>query len=111
MRHISPTKTAIAVGTVIGLWHVIWVTLVGVGWAKAVMDFVLQLHFIKLQYELAPYAATTAGELVVLTFAVGAGFGFIFALIWNWLTFETAPTWAKDSRPLGSSPVVSTGES
>lgn len=110
MRHISPTKTAIAVGTVIGLWHVIWVTLVGVGWAKAVMDFVLQLHFIKLQYELAPYAATTAGGLVLLTFAVGASFGLVFALIWNWLTFETAPTWGKDFKSLDPSSVVSTAD-
>ena len=111
MRHISPTKTAVAVGTVIGLWHVIWVTLVGVGWAKPVMDFILRLHFIKLQYSLTPFAATTAGELVLLTFAVGAAFGFVFAVVWNWLTFETAPNWAKKSKPVGSSPVVSTGDS
>lgn len=106
MRHISPTKTAMAVGSVIGLWHLIWVTLVGVGWAKPVMDFILQLHFIKLQYALAPYAATTAGELVLLTFAIGATFGFIFAVIWNWLTLETAPTWAKTSEPFSSSAPV-----
>jgi hypothetical protein len=110
MRHISPTKTAVAVGTVVGLSHVVWVTLVGIGWAKPVMDFILQLHFIKLQYALAPYAAATAGELVLLTFAVGATFGFVFAVIWNWLTFETAPTWARDSEPLSSSVAVSTGD-
>lgn|SRR5690348_1887040 len=98
MRRISPTKTAVAVGTVVGLWHVIWVTLVGVGWAKPVMDFILQLHFIRLQFELAPYSATTAGTLVVLTFAIGAFFGLVFALVWNWLTFDTAPEWARDTR-------------
>jgi hypothetical protein len=98
MRHISPIKTAAAVGTVMGLWHAIWVTLVGLGWARSVMDFVLQLHFIKLDYALAPYAATTAGALILLTFAVGAAFGFLFAVIWNWLTFETAPVWAHDVR-------------
>ena len=110
MRHISPAKTAVAVGSVTGLWHVIWVTLVGIGWAKPVMDFILQLHFIKLDYALAPYAAVTAAELVLLTFAVGAAFGFVFAVIWNWLTFETAPTWARDSKALGSSAAVSTGD-
>ena len=111
MRHISPIKTAAAVGTVTGLWHLTWVTLVGLGWAKPVMDFILQLHFIKLQYALAPYAATTAGELVVFTFAVGAIVGFVFALIWNWLTFESAPSWTKNSKRLASSDAaVSTGE-
>ena len=110
MRHVSPTKAGIAVGTVIGLWHVIWVTLVGVGWAKPVMDFVLRLHFINLQYDLAPYSAATAGALVLLTFTVGAAFGFVFAVIWNWLTFDTAPTWKTESRPVGSSAAVSIGD-
>ena len=100
MRHISPIRTGVAVGSVIGLWHAIWVTLVGVGWAKPVMDFVLQLHFIKLQYDLTPYAATTAGELIILTFAIGCAFGVIFALIWNWLTFERSPQWARDTKQL-----------
>lgn len=98
MRHISPIKTAVAIGTVIGLWHLVWVALVGVGWAKSVMDFILQLHFIKLQFELAPYSAATAGLLVVLTFGVGALFGLVFALVWNWLTFDTAPEWARDTK-------------
>jgi len=33
----------------------------------------------------------------VLTFAIGALFGFVFALVWNWLGFETAPAWARDT--------------
>jgi len=100
MRHISPARAAVSVGAVLGLWHLIWVTFVGVGWAQPVMDFILRLHFIRLQYALAPFAVGTAAELVVLTFTVGALAGLIFAVIWNWLTFESAPAWAKDSKPL-----------
>lgn len=110
MRHINPTKAAIAVGSVVGLWHLMWVTLVGIGWAKPVMDFILQLHFIQLKYELAAYSTTTAMTLVLLTFTIGALFGLTFALIWNWLTFETAPGWARDSNRLGRSELVSTGD-
>ncbi|HLO20705.1 MAG TPA: hypothetical protein VK192_09455 [Sphingomicrobium sp.] len=98
MRHISPIKAGIAVGSLIGLWHLIWVTLVGIGWAKPVMDFILRLHFINLQYSLAPFSAVVAGELVILTFAIGAVFGLAFALVWNWLNFESAPTWARDTK-------------
>ena len=86
MRHINPFKAGIAVGSVIGLWHLMWVTLVAIGWAKPVMDFVLRLHFIQIQYEMAPFAAGTALLLVVLTFSVGAAFGALFALGWNWLS-------------------------
>lgn len=50
------------------------------------MDFVLRLHFIQLQYALAPFAPGTAAALVALTFCVGAFFGILFALVWNWLT-------------------------
>jgi hypothetical protein len=98
MRHISPTKTALAVGTVTGLWHLCWVTLVGIGWAKPVLDFILQLHFLTINYALAPFAIATAGSLVVLTFFIGAVFGFVFALVWNWLTFENAPQWERDTH-------------
>jgi hypothetical protein len=59
MRHINPGKAAIAVGSVVGLWHLIWVTLVG-----------------------------------------------IFALVWNWLSAESAPVRknqrARDGRSGGT---------
>ena len=107
MRRINPSKTAIAAGSVVGLWHLCWVTLVGIGWAKPVMDFVLRLHFIELKYDLAAYSTTTAISLVLLTFTIGALFGLLFALVWNWLTFETAPTWERDSKNVASAAAVS----
>ena len=85
MRYIHPFKAGISVGAVIGLWHLIWVSLVAIGWAKPFMDFVLRLHFIQLPYELAPFAVGTAAALVALTFGIGFLFGFVFAVIWNWL--------------------------
>lgn len=100
MRRISPAKTGVALGTVIGLWHLMWVALVGTGYAKPVMDFILRLHFIDLQYRLEPYAVTTAATLVALTFAIGTMFGVIFALVWNWLGAEGAPTREQETlRP------------
>lgn len=83
MRQISPAKAGFALGAVVALWHLIWVSLVALGWAKPLMDFVLRLHFIQLQYELAPFDLGTAAALVALTFCVGALFGIVFALVWN----------------------------
>lgn len=88
MRSISPTKAATSVGIVVGLYHLIWVTLVALGWAKPFMDFVLRLHFVSLQYAVEPFVFSTAAALVALTFSFGAFFGLIFALAWNWLTAE-----------------------
>lgn len=89
MRHVNPSKAAISVGAVVGAWHLMWVTLVAIGVAKGVMDFVLKLHFIQIDYELAPFAMSTAAMLVGLTFAIGAIFGFVFALVWNWLSVRS----------------------
>ena len=98
MRRISPAKTGLAVGSVFGIWHLAWVMMVGLGWAQPVMDFVLRLHFLQIDYALLPYNVTSASALVVLTFAIGATMGVIFAIVWNWLTFESAPAWTLDSR-------------
>jgi hypothetical protein len=88
MRHLNPSRAAVSVGTVLGAWHLMWVILVAVGGAKAVMDFVLSLHFIQLDYRLAPFALSTAITLVGLTFAIGAVMGLVFALVWNWLSLR-----------------------
>jgi hypothetical protein len=100
MRHLNPSRAAVSVGAVVGAWHLMWVTLVAVGVAKAVMDFVLRLHFIELDYTLAPFALPTAAMLVGLTFAIGALFGFVFAIVWNWLSVR--------SEAMGIDPAFST---
>jgi hypothetical protein len=83
MRNISPAKSALSVGSIIGLYHFAWVCLVATGYAKLFMDFVLRLHFIRFDYEMVPFSLANAAGLVALTFAIGAIFGLIFTLIWN----------------------------
>lgn len=83
MRHINPFRAATSVGVVLALFHFTWAMLVALGWAKPIMDFVLGLHFIQLEYSMAPFAAGTAAGLVALTFSVGYLFGLVFALVWN----------------------------
>ena len=91
MRHINPVKAAISVGAVIGAYHFAWAALVASGVAKAVLDFILRLHFLQIDYELVPFSVSTAAALVGLTFAIGAAFGFVFALVWNWLAGRGEP--------------------
>lgn len=86
MRRIIPAKAALSVGIVIGLYHLAWIALIASGLAKAFLDFVLRLHFIKIDYEMAAFEPSTAALLVGLTFSIGALFGLVFALVWNWLT-------------------------
>lgn len=99
MRHINPTKAGLAVGAVLGLWHLMWVMLVAAGWAGAVLDYVLKLHFIDLQIALAPFDAATAATLVAITFAIGFVFGLVFAVIWNWLAERPAESALRVHKP------------
>jgi hypothetical protein len=85
MGRINPAKAALAVGIVIGLYHLAWVGLVAAGLAKPFMDFVLKLHFIQFDYGMSPFDAATGAMLVALTFTIGSIFGLLFALVWNWL--------------------------
>ena len=90
MRRIIPAKAALAVGIVIGIYHLAWVGLVAGGLAKPFMDFVLKLHFIQFDYGMAPFDAATGAMLVALTFTIGALFGLVFAVVWNWLAAKPA---------------------
>ena len=96
MRRINPAKAALAVGIVTGLYHLTWVGLVAAGLAKPFMDFVLKLHFIQLDYVMAPFDPATGAMLVALTFTIGALFGLVFAIVWNWLAAKPATQVAEE---------------
>lgn len=83
MCRINPAKAALSVGAVIGLVHILWSILVAAGVARAVMAFVLKMHFVRLDFAIAPFDIVTAAMLIAIAFAIGAAFGLVFALVWN----------------------------
>jgi len=85
MQKINPVKLGLALGGVVGLWHLCWAVLVAVGWAQPVLDFLLWMHFIEPAFHVGPFAATTAFVLVAVTGAVGFVGGLFLAAAWNWL--------------------------
>lgn len=85
MKELDTAKTALIVGTFVGLMHLVWALMVAFGFAQAWMDFVLSLHFVNNPYTVASFDVTKALMLVVVTFAVGYLGGWIFAYLWNML--------------------------
>jgi hypothetical protein len=85
MGTISPNKVGLALGALIGGWHVLWALLVAFGWAQWVLNFVLWIHFLKLPYTVGPFSAGIAGVLVLVTASVGYVFGYVFGVLWNWI--------------------------
>jgi hypothetical protein len=90
MQHLSPPKTALAVGVFLGASHVIWSLFVALNWAQALYDFILWAHMIHLRLTIGPFDLVAATTLVVVTFLVGCVMGYVFALVWNW--FHRATT-------------------
>jgi hypothetical protein len=84
MSTISPIKSGLVLGSVIGVWHLVWSLMVAVGWAQALIDFVFWMHFIKPVYVIEAFNPTTAIVLVVVTSAIGFVLGAVFAVFWNW---------------------------
>lgn len=83
MRAISPVKAGLAIGVVIGLWHLGWAVLVALNWAQLVMDFVLRIHFIEPFIHVQAFQLGTAATLVAVTALIGFLIGAILAVIWN----------------------------
>ena len=80
---IQPNKAGLALGALLGLWHLAWAILVAIGWAQPLINFIFWLHFIKPIYVIEPFNAGTAALLVAITAMIGYVMGFIFALLWN----------------------------
>lgn len=80
---INANRAGIALGAIMGLWHVSWSALVALGWAQAVIDFVLWMHFIKPIYVIEPFNLSTAAILAAVTAAIGYVMGLVFGWVWN----------------------------
>lgn len=80
---ISPNKSGLALGGLLGAFHLLWSLCVALGIGQMMLDFIFTLHMIHPVYTVGPFDVVTAGGLVVVTALVGYAFGFVFALFWN----------------------------
>jgi hypothetical protein len=83
---LNPMRVGVSLGALMGLWHLTWSGLVAAGLAKPLMDFVLMIHFIRLDIGFAPFDVQLAARLVVVTSLFGFAFGWVFAVVWNSVT-------------------------
>ena len=85
MGTVNPNKTGLVLGALAGGWHIVWATLVAVGWAQALLNFVLWMHFLSLPYVVQPFRLGVAVILIVVTATFGFGVGYILGVLWNWI--------------------------
>jgi hypothetical protein len=90
MMTIGQHKAGLVMATLLGGWHLLWSSLVAVGLAQPLIDFVFWMHFIKPVYLIEPFSPGRAAILVAVTASVGYAVGYLFALMWNRLSGESA---------------------
>ena len=84
-QHMSPSKTALTFGVLIGGFHVAWSLLVALGWAQMLIDFIFWAHMLRLPLAVNAFDINAVVTLIAVTSVIGAIFGYFMAIIWNWL--------------------------
>ena len=83
MHHINPSKAGVALGVLLGGFHLVWAVLVALGVAQAIYDFILWAHMVHLTFTVGPFDMGAAVTLVLMTTVIGYVLGYCFAVVWN----------------------------
>lgn len=79
----NPMKIALFSGLSFSFLHVTWAILVLTKVAKPLMDWILSLHFLTIDYAVDDFNFLTAAKLITFTFILGYATGFLFTTVWN----------------------------
>lgn len=82
-HYISPAKTALTLGILLGGYHLIWSILIALGVAQAIIDFIFWAHMISLPLVVKAFDVTATVTLVIMTSVIGYIVGYFLAIIWN----------------------------
>lgn len=85
MNNLHQVRAGLYLAMLFGGLHLAWALLIASGWAQIVTDFILQLHFIKLDYIIEEFNISTALLLIAITASIGYIVGWGFARLWNGL--------------------------
>ena len=80
---LDPHRTGLTLGTLLGLWHLAWSTLVGTGLAQPILDWITSLHMLNNPFRVEPFDLGTAVMLIIITSLIGYLAGWVVAFLWN----------------------------
>lgn len=83
MKELNQNQTGLILGTVAGLFHLLWAVAVALGIAQSILDLIYALHFLNNPFTVTSFSFTNAILLVIVASMVGYAVGWVFALVWN----------------------------
>lgn len=83
MHNIEPHKTGLALGALVGGFHLVWALLVFLGLAQSYLNFIFTLSMLRPIIVVDGFSAVLALSLILVTGIVGYFMGYFFAIVWN----------------------------
>ena len=83
MQNFNSHKVGLVSGLMLAGWHLIWLGLIFLGLAQPFLDFILRLHSIAPAFTVMPFDPTNSLMLLLVTFVIGYGIGYVGAIVWN----------------------------
>jgi hypothetical protein len=80
---LKKNRVGLIVGALSGSWHLLWISLVGLGVAQQFLDWIYRLHFLSNPFHVAELSVVTAALLLFISSSGGYLTGWFFALLWN----------------------------
>ncbi len=76
-------KAGLALGALLGIFHLSWSVLVAAGAAQAILNWIYKIHFLNNPFTVTPFDLGTAATLVLFTAIMGYILGWLLSLLWN----------------------------
>ena len=83
MNKANVNEVGLVIGSLMGLFHLVWALLVAIGVAQALMDFIFNVHMISNPYTILPFSVTKAIGLIIVTSIIGYIVGAVLGWLWN----------------------------
>ena len=83
MQNCNPKKVGLVFGAMAGGLHLLWATLIFVGLAQPLINFILWAHMINPFFVVQAFDISTAVTLIVMTSLIGYIIGYVVGVIWN----------------------------
>lgn len=81
---LNKNQTALTLGTLFSLMHLLWVLIAASGAGQALADFWHRKHFLTDMHAVGGVDFGMAVVGVILAWVGGYVIGFVFAALWNW---------------------------